>query len=93
MSRFARRVVRGFALVLITFISLSAFGQETGVIAGKVAREGKGVGGVAVVVSETGDVALTDRKGNYRITGLAPGSYTLVFSLGDNRTEETSTLR
>jgi iron complex outermembrane receptor protein len=89
MTRFAAQVVHGFLFVLIALVSISAFAQETGVIEGKVARGKKGIGAVSVVVNETGDVALTDGNGNYRITGLAPGTYTLTFSLGDNRAQET----
>ncbi|HVS12328.1 MAG TPA: TonB-dependent receptor [Thermoanaerobaculia bacterium] len=63
----------------------AAHAQQTGRIEGAVQRpDGTGINGVAVVVNETGAATLTDERGVFRFPGLAPGEYTLTFSLSDN---------
>ncbi|MEM0963872.1 MAG: TonB-dependent receptor [Bacteroidota bacterium] len=55
---------------------------QTGTIAGTVVDGdfGGGLPGASVQVVETGGGDATDIDGNYEITGLAPGAYTLRFS-------------
>lgn len=66
-----------------------AFAQEAGRIKGKVAREdGTALGGVSVRIQDLDQVALTDSSGSYVFEGVAPGTYTLVFSLVENETTE-----
>ncbi|MEE8522708.1 MAG: TonB-dependent receptor, partial [Thermoanaerobaculia bacterium] len=70
------------ALVLLGALPALAQG---GSIEGKVTRtNGKGLGGVTVVISELGSVEITDGSGGFRFNGVPAGSYTLSFSLGDH---------
>lgn len=67
----------------------SAVAQDTGRIEGTVSRDdGSGVGGVTVVVSETGDAQLTAGDGSYRFDGVPPGTYTIAYTMGDDATTE-----
>lgn len=60
---------------------------QIGGIEGKVTRtDGRGLGGVTVVISERGDVEVTGDSGSFRFHGIPVGSYNLTFSLGDNTT-------
>ena len=59
--------------------------QGNGRIEGSVTRDdGKGVGGVTVVVSELGSVEITTSDGSYTFDNVPSGTYTVSFSLGDN---------
>ncbi len=79
-----------FALVLLLSAGL-AFAQETGRIEGKVTREdGTPLGGVSVQIEGSDRSVLTDSEGNYRIDGVAPGTYTLQFSLLDRSATEAN---
>lgn len=63
--------------------------QGAGSIEGQVARENSvGIGGVTVVVNEAGEAAITDRKGEFVFSGLAAGTYSLSFTLGDRISSE-----
>lgn len=62
-------------------------GQITGTVINDT--DGDGVGGVTVVVSESGQVTLTNSKGEFRFDNVAAGSYTLAFSLGDDATSKS----
>lgn len=63
---------------------------QSGGIEGRVAKEdGTGIGGVTVVVSELGAVQITDDDGAFAFDGIADGSYTLTFNLGDNAGSKT----
>ncbi|MEM6796334.1 MAG: TonB-dependent receptor [Acidobacteriota bacterium] len=63
--------------------------QNSGSIDGKIEREnGRGVGGVTVVVSELGRVEITSNDGSFRFGGIPAGSYNVNFSLGDNADSE-----
>ena len=50
--------------------------------------DGNGIGGVTVVISETGAVQVTNNDGRYSFEDVADGSYTVTFSLGDNADSE-----
>ena len=72
------------AAALLLLLSLSCFAQDknSGVVKGKVRVERGSASGVAVILLE-GDRevsrALTDRKGDFVISRVAPGTYTLRF--------------
>jgi outer membrane receptor protein involved in Fe transport len=64
-------------IFIISFISL--FGQETGVVTGKVTdnKTGEALPGVNIVLKGTYYGASTDVNGNFRIKNISPGSYNL----------------
>ena len=79
------RLVRFFyLLVFVLLLVVSCFGQQrgTGTIKGKVRTEKGAAGGVAVVLrrgdNEVTRVA-TDRKGDFVISRVSPGTYGLTF--------------
>ncbi|ANM31912.1 hypothetical protein ABI59_23625 [Acidobacteria bacterium Mor1] len=80
---------RGLLLILLLCLGGAAFAADTGSLEGQVTRSGDGVGGVTVLVSEAKEVALTDRNGNYSIQGLAPGTYTVIYTLGSRTVSST----
>ena len=58
---------------------------QSGAIDGKVVRDnGKGMGGVTIVVSELGQVEITNNDGTFRFAGVPAGTYNISISLGDN---------
>jgi len=79
------RLVRFFyLLVFVLLLVVTCFGQQrgTGTIKGKVRTEKGAAGGVAVVLrrgdNEVTRVA-TDRKGDFVISRVSPGTYGLTF--------------
>jgi iron complex outermembrane receptor protein len=80
----------GVAFVLAAAIVASALpiaAQSSGSIEGRVTRGGgQALGGVAVVITELGEATLSNSNGVFSFSGVAPGSYTLSFALGDNST-------
>jgi iron complex outermembrane receptor protein len=75
------RVFALCAAVLITSQSAMAQTAATGAIRGAVSNQStsRNLEGVTVLVRETGRQVLTEAGGRYEITGLPPGTYTLVF--------------
>ncbi len=72
-----------FLLVALFTFATSIAAQQTGSVKGKVRdSKGKGLESVSVSVRKDGkDVktGLTDKKGDFRFSGLAVGTYNLVF--------------
>lgn len=73
-----------FAFTAISFLAaLTVFAQETGSVKGIVrAESGKKLSGVAIFVRQDGEdlkSSKTDHRGQFRISGLNPGKYNLVF--------------
>ncbi len=66
-------------LVAALATGISAFGQDTGRITGRVqdALTGRYVENVTVTVSDTGNSTRTGPDGTYRLTGVAPGSVSI----------------
>jgi iron complex outermembrane receptor protein len=63
----------------------AAVGQGDGAIEGNLTRDDtQALGGVTVTVNELGLATLTHSNGSYSFTGVAPGTYGLTFTLGDN---------
>ena len=54
-------------------------GRLEGVV---VRQDGSGVGGVLVLIQELGLSELTDATGKYAFGGIAPGTYTVLSTLG-----------
>ena len=70
-------------LVLGTPGSVTA--QDTGRLDGQLTNgEGRGVGGVTVQIVELQIADITNMDGRYVFSAIRPGSYTVIFSLGDN---------
>jgi iron complex outermembrane receptor protein len=80
-------------LCVVAFASFSAvmtFAQETGRIAGRVARDdGTGVGGVTVVINEISMVHTTDQRGTFAFDNVPAGTHSLTFILGENSDTES----
>ena len=76
--------------LFIAFLSGAAtfaFSADThGRIEGRVlGQDDTPLGGVTVIVHETKKSTLTDRSGNYAFDGVPAGTYSLVFSYGENQ--------
>src|SRR5215510_1907092 len=81
-------IVSAVALLVCAMVLPSAvyaqFGQATGAIIGKVVDEQGGVlPGVSVIVKGPGApvTVYTDARGEFRVTNIDPGNYTLTVSL------------
>jgi TonB-dependent receptor len=76
------RTFAGFLLALVGFLLLSPFAQaQTGGVAGKVTDSGGGIlQGAKVTVDPGGANAVSDAQGQFLVTGLAPGTYTVTIS-------------
>src|SRR5690349_7730589 len=85
----------GLVVSLILCGASAAFAQSanTGAIAGRITDAGNGepVAGVTVVAQgPQGEQAeLSDEDGQYTITGLVPGAYTIHFYYGNVKVERT----
>ena len=70
-------------LALLALLSVSAFGQGSGNVKGKVrTKKGDGIEAVTITARKDGNdikSTTTDEKGQFRINGLSPGLYNLVF--------------
>jgi outer membrane receptor protein involved in Fe transport len=72
-----------FAVSALALGPLAA--QDSGGIEGTISRQdGSGIGGASVILNETGDSATSARNGSFRFAGLAPGTYSFSFTLGQN---------
>ena len=78
------------ALTLGIVFATPLLAQTTGRIDGRVTgSDGRGQGGVSVVVHETKDATITDATGYYSFAKIAPGTYTVIFAQGQNSLTET----
>ncbi len=85
-----RRVLRAVLGVALLLWTSSAWAQGGGRINGVVTRQnGVGIGGVVVAVDEAGEATLTAGDGSFNFSGLAPGTYSLSFTLGANAASES----
>jgi len=80
-----------FTLAMALLPAMAA-AQGSGQLAGSVTGTGGPLAGVTVVINEAAMAEITDDNGNYLLTGLPPGSYTVSFSLGDNSQEAQVTV-
>lgn len=68
-----------FKLILLVFLSIHSFGQDTGNITGRVTYSGNiAIHNAVVRVSGLNTNALTDENGFYEIRNLPKGRYTLI---------------
>jgi outer membrane receptor for ferrienterochelin and colicins len=86
--------MRNRFLVVLCALALAtsaAFAQANGRISGFVTQEEDGtyLSGVTVVLNESGEAMVTGSTGAFFFSGLAPGDYSISFSLGDNVATET----
>ncbi len=85
MGSRGRRVATFVLLFLL--LGLPAAAQETGGrIEGRVQNDGKGIANVVVRIQQTMAVEITDDDGDFAFASVPPGTYTLIFTLGDNNT-------
>lgn len=92
--KFVRRIVLASCLVLLP---LTAFAQQTGSLAGRVADSSNlPLPGVTVEarspVLPSPRVTVTEGNGDYRIPALPPGSYTVTFTLSGMQTVQRSAI-
>ena len=88
MKRLIPSTVLGFALLLLPGLALAQNGQIQGVVVD--AESGDTIPGVNVVVAETQQGSATGSDGEFRITGVSPGEYTLRATfVGYQRLERT----
>jgi iron complex outermembrane receptor protein len=86
-----RRIRRALSIALMLF-HMSLVGvvhaqTENGRIEGRLVRkDGTGVAGASVVLSETRAADLTGTHGNFSFPNLPPGTYSITLALGDNLT-------
>jgi hypothetical protein len=75
-----RKLILFFAILML---SVSAYGQASGSIKGKVrTTKGKSIESVEITARRDGQdikTVSTSRKGEFTLSGLAPGKYNLVF--------------
>jgi len=84
-----RMIIIGLLVVLGLLGGNPAIAAEGGQIFGQVVLpDGVGLGGVRVLIEESGLTAMTTPSGTFRFDGIVPGKYTLVFSLGDNSSRQ-----
>lgn len=75
--------------ILILFIgTLSTFAQSAGVSGSVVDQNNKPLSNVNITISHTSLGTTTDAKGKFEITDLAPGAYTLTFSIMGHDTKQ-----
>jgi hypothetical protein len=84
MSLYRKAFVHFSLFYLLIFASALAFGQDraTGSIKGRVSTEKKDASGVLVIARQNDTEAAraeTNRRGEFLLSGLAPGAYTLSF--------------
>ena len=80
-----------FTLAMALLPALAA-AQGSGSLAGNVTGNSGPVSGVTVVINEAAVAEITDDNGNYLLSGLPPGTYTVSFSLADNSQEAQVTV-
>ena len=87
-----RRHGLGAAVVLILGWSLLVADdlraqEQAGRIAGRLQHEdGTAIGGVSLLLNDTGITAITDRRGEFSFPNVPPGKYSLTLVLGENTT-------
>ena len=71
-------------LVLLCGLGLGFAEDGKGRIEGQVTKEDEGVGAVVVLISELKLTQVTDSGGKFIFESIPAGSYTVIFTLGDN---------
>ena len=85
------RVTRSILFLLMVFLAMPAFAQQTGTISGKVlGADGGPLPGVTVEARSTvlpgPRVTVTGASGDYQLPALPPGQYTVTFTLSGMQT-------
>jgi len=84
-SKMSMRIEKRIAIGLLALMSINAylFGGISGKIAGRVVdkENGQALFGCNVIIEKSNMGAATSENGNYFILNVAPGSYTVTFSM------------
>jgi len=77
---------KAFLVLAVLFaVAASAAEAQSGRVTGQVLdTDGHGMGGVTVAIDELGRATVTDPNGRYDFSDVAPGTYTLTFTLDEN---------
>ena len=75
---------RALLCVFVFLIPIIIQAKETGRIQGLVKKANKSVGGVDVFLVEFSLSRMTDNNGSYSFNNIPAGSYTLIFTQGEN---------
>lgn len=90
-----KRTLHAKLLILLFLLtSTIAYAQQSGTIRGKVSTsDGNPAAYISVVVSGTNQGAVTNNKGEYKISNVKPGSYTLkAIAIGASVKEQSVSL-
>jgi outer membrane receptor protein involved in Fe transport len=77
-----RHATAGALCAVLTSTVLMAV--ASGRLQGTITRDGRGVGGVVVLVDELGVSTITDGRGGFSLADLPEGTYTVTLALGSN---------
>jgi iron complex outermembrane receptor protein len=79
-----KSLVSSFAIATL-LLAAPLVSADSGGIEGRLVRpNGSGLGGVNVLLVETGDSRISDFDGRFAFTGLSAGSYSITLTLGEN---------
>ncbi len=85
----SKRLLLSAAIGLL-LSSTWALAQGSGRLEGRITRpDGRGLGGVSVVLNELGAAEITDAKGNFAFAAVPAGAYTVTYTLGTNTVTDT----
>ena len=75
-----RRLCKFFLLMTMVLSALISVYSQSGTLSGTVTTEigGEAIPGVSIEIKQTKNIVETDKKGEYKFTGLTDGTYTII---------------